>query len=81
MNAITFIATLLFVPSMPVKERRSYGSQLSVLKNLITWLSIAAVIFINSAIFGVYRYLAEYLETITNISPYLWPSLLWFGEY
>ncbi|MNH98730.1 Inner membrane transport protein YdhP [compost metagenome] len=32
-NAITFIATLLFVPSMPVKERLSYGSQLSVLKN------------------------------------------------
>ncbi|MDQ8738122.1 MFS transporter [Paenibacillus sp. LHD-38] len=67
-NAITFIATLLFVPSMPVKERLSYGSQLSVLKNSITWLSIAAVIFINSAIFGVYSYLAEYLETITNIS-------------
>lgn len=67
-NAITFIATLLFVPSMPVKERLSYGSQLSVLKNSITWLSIAAVIFINSAIFGVYSYLAEYLEIITNIS-------------
>jgi DHA1 family inner membrane transport protein len=67
-NAITFIATLLFVPSMPVSERLSYGSQISVLKNSITWLSIAAVIFINSAIFGVYSYLAEYLEIITNIS-------------
>ncbi|WP_102711546.1 MFS transporter [Paenibacillus castaneae] len=67
-NALTFIATLLFVPSKPVKERLSYGTQLSVLKNSITWLSIAAVIFINSAIFGVYSYLAEYLETITNIS-------------
>jgi len=67
-NALTFIATLLLVPSMPVKERLTYGSQLSVLKNSITWLSIAAVVFINSAIFGVYSYLAEYLETITNIS-------------
>jgi DHA1 family inner membrane transport protein len=67
-NAIALIATLLFVPSMPVKERLSYGSQLSVLKNSITWLSIAAVIFINSAIFGVYSYLAEYLEIMTNIS-------------
>ncbi|OMF38437.1 arabinose ABC transporter permease [Paenibacillus sp. FSL H8-0548] len=67
-NTLTFIATLLFVPTMPVKERLSYGSQLSVLKSSITWLSIAAVIFINSAIFGVYSYLAEYLETITNIS-------------
>jgi len=66
-NAIAFVAILLFVPSMPVKERLSYGSQLSVLKKPITWLSIAAVIFINAAMYGVSSYLAEYLETITNI--------------
>jgi predicted MFS family arabinose efflux permease len=43
-NAITFIATLLFVPSMPVEGRLSYGAQLSVLKKSITWLSIVTVI-------------------------------------
>ncbi|MGP0689618.1 MFS transporter [Priestia aryabhattai] len=67
-NAMAFIATLLFVPSMPVKKRLSYGSQLSVLKKSITWLSIGAVLFINAAIYGVNSYLAEYLETITGIS-------------
>lgn len=67
-NVIVFIATLVFFPSMPVKERLSYGAQLSVLKKPITWLSIVAVILLNSAIFGVYSYLAEYLKTITNIS-------------
>lgn len=67
-NALAFLATLLFVPSMPVKEKISYGAQLSVLKKPILWLSIIAVIFINSAIFGVYTYLAEYLETITHVS-------------
>ncbi|MFP3728516.1 MFS transporter [Priestia filamentosa] len=67
-NAIAFLATLLFVPSMPVKERVSYGAQLSVLKKSITWLSIIAVILLNSAIFGVYSYFAEYLKTVTNIS-------------
>jgi MFS transporter, DHA1 family, inner membrane transport protein len=50
-NAIAFIATLLFVPSMPVKERLSYGAQVSVLKKSITLQSIVAVIFLNSAIF------------------------------
>lgn len=68
-NTIAFIATLLFVPSMPVEERLSYGAQLSVLKKSITLLSIAAVILLNSAIFGVYSYLAEYLKTVTNMSP------------
>lgn len=67
-NLLAFIATLLFVPSMPVTEKLSYGKQLSVLKKPILWLSIFAVIFINSAVFGVYSYLAEYLEKITNIS-------------
>lgn len=67
-NALVFIATLLFVPSMPVKEKLSYGAQLSVLKKFITWQSIVAVIFLNSAIFGVYSYLAEYLKTVTNMS-------------
>ncbi|UFT98443.1 MFS transporter [Radiobacillus kanasensis] len=67
-NAIAFIATLLFVPSMPVKESQSYVSQISVLKKSMTWLSILAVILLNSAIFGVYSYLVEYLETVTNMS-------------
>jgi predicted MFS family arabinose efflux permease len=67
-NALVFIATLLFVPSLPVTERLSYGTQLSVLKKSITWISIATVILLNSAIFGVYSYLAEYLNTVTNMS-------------
>jgi MFS transporter, DHA1 family, inner membrane transport protein len=67
-NVIAFIATLLFVPSMPVNEKISYGAQVSVLKKFITWQSIVAVIFLNSAIFGVYSYFAEYLKTVTNMS-------------
>lgn len=67
-NAAAFIATLLFVPSMPVEERLSYGTQLSVLKKLMTWLSIVTVILLNSAVFGVYSYLADYLKTVTNLS-------------
>lgn len=52
-NSIVFIATLIFVPSMPVEDRLSYGTQLSVLKKSIIWLSIVTVILLNSAIFGV----------------------------
>lgn len=67
-NAIVFIAIFVFFPSMPVQERLSYGAQLSVLKKSITWLSIVAVILLNSAVFGVYSYLAEYLKAVTNTS-------------
>ncbi|MGG1220430.1 MFS transporter [Priestia endophytica] len=68
-NSIVFIATLIFVPSMPVEERLSYGTQLSVLKKPMIWLSIVTVILLNSAVFGVYSYFAEYLKTVTNMSP------------
>ena len=67
-NIAVFAATLFVVPSMPVTERLSYGVQLRVLKKTMTWLSIAAVILMNGAVFGVYSYLAEYLETITRMS-------------
>lgn len=65
-NALSFIVTFIFVPSMPVNERLSYGAQLSVLKKSIIWLSIIAVILMNGAVFGVYSYLAEYLKVVTN---------------
>jgi MFS transporter, DHA1 family, inner membrane transport protein len=67
-NAVAFIATFLFVPSMPVEKKLSYGSQLSILKKSMTWLSIVTVILLNSAVFGVYSYLADYLKTVTNMS-------------
>ncbi|MBG9813214.1 arabinose ABC transporter permease [Bacillus endophyticus] len=67
-NAVAFIATLVFIPSMPVKERLSYGSQVSVLKRPLIWLAIATVIFIGSATSSVNTFITEYLETVTNIS-------------
>ncbi|KNH18135.1 arabinose ABC transporter permease [Priestia megaterium] len=67
-NALAFIATLVFIPSMPVKERLSYGSQVSVLKRPLIWLAILTVIFIGSATSSVNTFITEYLETVTNIS-------------
>lgn len=67
-NAIAFIATIFFVPSMPVSERISYGEQVSVLRKPITWFSIAAALVMNGAVFGVFSYLAEYLESVTKFS-------------
>jgi MFS transporter, DHA1 family, inner membrane transport protein len=68
-NAIMFLATLIFVPSMPVEEKQSYGEQLFIIKKPILWLSIIAVILLNASVFGVYSYIADYLETVTNMSP------------
>ena len=53
---------------MPVKNRLSYGTQLRILKEKNVWFAIIAVVFLNGGIFGVYSYLADYLERVTNYS-------------
>ena len=67
-NALVLVATILFVPSMPVKEKLSYGTQLSVLKKKVVWYSILAITLINGALFGFFSYMSDYLKTITGVS-------------
>lgn len=67
-NALVFLATLLFVPSMPVTQRLSYGSQIKVLKMPVVRHSIIAVVFLNGAMFGFFSYLSDYLKNITEFS-------------
>ena len=67
-NALVFVATILFIPSMPVKEKLSYGTQLNVLKKKIIWYSIIAVTLINGALFGFFSYMSDYLRTVTEVS-------------
>ncbi|MNS78035.1 Inner membrane transport protein YdhP [compost metagenome] len=68
-NCIVLMATLILVPSMPIEERLSYSTQLSVLKKSIVWLSIVTVVLLNSAVFGVYSYITDYLKTVTDMPP------------
>ncbi len=63
-----FMATLFFVPDQFAGERKSYGEQFSVLRRTQVWLAVAAVIFLNGSIFGVYNYMAEYLERTAGIA-------------
>lgn len=67
-NLGVFVATLLFVPSLPVKERLSYGIQLRVLKKAVTWHSVIAVTLINGAMFGFFSFMADYLKVVTEVN-------------
>ncbi|WP_346686218.1 MFS transporter [Megamonas hypermegale] len=68
MNIIALILTTVMIPSMLVKERVSYGSQLSVLKDSITWMSLFTVSAIGASLFAAYAYIAQYLEEISHIT-------------
>ncbi|MCY9514367.1 MFS transporter [Paenibacillus apiarius] len=67
-SAIAFAGMLAWLPSLPVKEKMSYGKQLGILRKPQLWLNIAAVIFIFAAMFSVYSYFAEYLGQVTHMN-------------
>ena len=67
-NALVFVATIFFVPSMPVREKLSYGTQLGVLKKNETWYSVLAVTLINGALFGFFSYMSDFLGSVTGAS-------------
>ncbi|WP_432421698.1 MFS transporter [Paenibacillus polymyxa] len=67
-NACTLIGIITWIPSMPVKEKLSYGKQLKILVKPQLWLNIAATCFILAALYSVYSYFAEYLRIVTNMN-------------
>ncbi|MBP1992240.1 MFS transporter [Paenibacillus eucommiae] len=74
-SMIAFIGILAWLPSMPVKEKMSYGKQLGILRKPQLWLNILTVIFIFAAMFSVYSYFAEYLGQVTHMNG-LWISIM-----
>ncbi|URJ37956.1 MFS transporter [Paenibacillus polymyxa] len=64
-SMIAFVGILIWLPSLPVQEKMSYGKQLSVLRKPQLWFNIMSVIFIFAAMFSVYSYFAEYLGKVT----------------
>lgn len=67
-SMIAFIGILAWLPSMPVKEKVSFGKQLGILRKPQLWLTIVTVVIIFAAMFSVYSYFAEYLGQVTHMN-------------
>ncbi|MGC5774837.1 MFS transporter [Paenibacillus pabuli] len=79
-SMIAFVGIWIWMPSMPVQEKMSYGKQIGILRKPALWLNIATVIFIFAAMFSVYSYFAEYLGQVTHMNgSWISVMLLAFG--
>ncbi|MCC8021323.1 MAG: MFS transporter [Akkermansia sp.] len=67
-NALVLLCTLFCVPSMPVRERISYGAQLYVLQKPNVWFSVLSFTLINGAMFGFFSFMSNYLNRVTGLS-------------
>lgn len=61
-SLIALVAIFFLLPSMPVKEKKSYGTQLKILTHPPFILSTAANFFMITAWFSTYSYFADYLN-------------------
>lgn len=59
----------VFIPDMPVAEKKSYGSQLRILKQPKFLISIAFNVFLIAAWFSSYSYFADYLGKAKLMNP------------
>lgn len=73
-------ATVFLVPSMPVSERMTYGSQLRILKKPVVWASLLATAFINGAMFGFYSFMSDFFGAVSGMdAAWVSASLLLYG--
>lgn len=66
-TGLMFVLTLFFVPDLPVTQTMRYGAQVAILRRRTVWLAILAVICLNGSVFGVYNYLADYLQQVAEL--------------
>lgn len=74
------VATVFLVPSMPVSERMTYGSQLRILRKPVLWASLLATAFINGAMFGFYSFMSDFFGAVSGMdAAWVSASLLLYG--
>lgn len=61
-SVVALLAIYFVLPPMPVKEKKSYGSQLKILTKPTFIVSTAMNFFMISAWFSTYSYFADYLN-------------------
>ncbi|WP_426278771.1 MFS transporter [Chryseobacterium sp. S-02] len=67
-SLVALAGILIFIPTIPVKEKLTYGSQLQILKKPRFLISIAFNVFLISAWFSTYSYFADYLGKVKMMS-------------
>ncbi|WP_375434956.1 MFS transporter [uncultured Hymenobacter sp.] len=68
-SLIAIAGIALFIPDMPVTEKKSYGSQLVILKKPTFLISVALNVFLIAAWFSSYSYFADYLGKAKGMTP------------
>lgn len=68
-SLVVLLAIIVFLPSMPIKEKKSYGSQMKILAKPAFLASAFFSFLMIGAIFSTYSYFADYLSKVNQMDP------------
>ena len=68
LNALSLLATLLFIPNQKQEQKAPQNEQFKVLSKPILLASVIVVMLLNGAMFGFYSYMSEFLLNFTQVS-------------
>ncbi|KFF23461.1 MFS transporter [Chryseobacterium vrystaatense] len=66
-SLVVLLAIITLLPSMPVKDKKSYGSQLKILTKPVFLMSAFFSFLMIGAIFSTYSYFADYLSKVNGM--------------
>jgi predicted MFS family arabinose efflux permease len=64
------LGILILLPTAPPRELPGYGEQLVILRKPALWLTLISGVLSFTALFAVYSYAAEYLQSQVGLSPH-----------
>lgn len=67
-NLAAFIALLVYVPTLPAKEKMPVSGHVSILRQPYVWVNYLYVLLLVAGMFSTYSYLAQYFTKITKMS-------------
>lgn len=68
-SLVVLVAIIILLPSMPIKEKKSYGSQLKIITKPTFLISAFFSFLMIGGLFSTYSYFADYLSNVNHMSP------------
>lgn len=67
-NAISFVGLLLFMPEIPIPNKREASSKINVFKKKKLWVNLLLACFMIAAMYATYGYMADYLSRVNKMN-------------
>ncbi|WP_262483447.1 MFS transporter [Chryseobacterium luteum] len=67
-NTISLVGLLLFLPDIPIPNKKETGTNGTILKKKVLWMNLLLACFMIAAMYATYGYMADYLSNVSKMN-------------